>query len=227
MRRAPWYRGTNFTFDKVVFHDVRVTDSSVHNECLYAIVLPGLTVRRSTFHDCATMDIFFTYGSWWNPLPPAYGKVTLENNVFAHTYKDDGSWHYYSLYVANTANNGGTLDGWTVRNNTFEIPAASEHGATGGTRWVEQPRRLDLRVGHALQPQRRQEVRDHRQAGEPRRQHEHPARRLRLGQPGRERFPPQRRVAGHQRRGSERPRDHRPAVKRRAAGAPDAGALER
>ncbi len=128
--------GSNFTFDKVDFHDVRVTNSSVHNECLYAIVTPGLTVRRSTFRNCATMDIFFTYGSWWNPLPPAYGKVTLENNVFAHTYKDDGSWHYYSLYVANTANNGGTLDGWTVRNNTFEIPAAIEHAATGGSRWV-------------------------------------------------------------------------------------------
>jgi len=38
--------------------------------------------------------------------------------------------------VANTANAGGTLDGWTVRNNTFEIPASMEHGATGGSRWV-------------------------------------------------------------------------------------------
>ena len=128
--------GTNFTFDNVVFHDVRVTDPLVHNECLYAIVVPGITVRRSLFHDCATMDIFFTYGSWWSPLPPPYGKVTLENNVFGHTYKDDGTWHYYSLYVANTANGGGTLDGWTVRNNTFEIPASIEHGATGGSRWV-------------------------------------------------------------------------------------------
>jgi hypothetical protein len=62
--------------------------------------------------------------------------VTLENNVFGHTLKDDGTWHYYSLYVANTANGGGTLDGWTVRNNTFEIPANIEHAATGGSRWV-------------------------------------------------------------------------------------------
>ena len=49
------------------------------------------------------MDLFFTYGTWWTPLPPAYGNITLENNVFGHTYKDDGTWHYYSLYVANTA----------------------------------------------------------------------------------------------------------------------------
>ncbi len=128
--------GTGFTFDNVVFHDVRVTDPSVHNECMYAIVVPGLTVRNSLFHNCATMDIFFTYGSWWTPLPPAYGRITLENNVFGHTYKDDGTWHYYSVYVANTANGGGTLDGWVVRNNTFEIPAAIEHAATGGSRWV-------------------------------------------------------------------------------------------
>ena len=66
--------GTNFTFDNVVFHDVRVTDPSVHNECVYAIVVPGITVRNSLFHDCATMDLFFTYGSWWTPLPPAYGR---------------------------------------------------------------------------------------------------------------------------------------------------------
>ena len=128
--------GSNFKFDRVVFHDVRVTNPSVHNECVYAIVVPGMTVRNSLFHHCATMDLFFTYGSWWSPLPPAYGNVTLENNVFAHTYKDDGSWHYYSLYVANTANGGGTMSNWTVRNNTFEIAAAiGEKTATGKSRW--------------------------------------------------------------------------------------------
>jgi hypothetical protein len=128
--------GTGFTFDNVVFHDVRATNPSIHNECIYAIGSPRLTVRNSLFHNCATMDLFFTYGSWWVPLPPAYGRVTLENNVFGHTYKDDGTWHYYSLYVANTANDGGTVDGWVVRNNTFEIPANIEHAATGGSRWV-------------------------------------------------------------------------------------------
>ena len=51
---------TNFTFDNVVFHDVRVTDPQVHNECVYAIVVPGMTVRNSHFYACATMDLFFT-----------------------------------------------------------------------------------------------------------------------------------------------------------------------
>ena len=101
------------------------------------------------------MDIFFTYGSWWTPLPPAYGKVTLENNVFGHTYKDDGTWHYYSVYVANTANAGGTarrLDGPQQHLRDPGQRRARRHGrlALGG-----QPRQLELRGGHALQPQRR------------------------------------------------------------------------
>ena len=51
-------------------------------ECVYAIVVPGFTVRNSTFHNCAVMDLFFTYGDWWNPLPPTYGNVTIEGNSF-------------------------------------------------------------------------------------------------------------------------------------------------
>ena len=113
-----------------------MTDPSVHNECVYAIGVPGMTVRNSLFYSCATMDLFFTYGSWWTPLPPAYGNVTLENNVFGHTYKDDGTWHYYTLYVGNTANDGGTLSGWKVRNNTFEIDAYVSRTASSGSRWV-------------------------------------------------------------------------------------------
>jgi len=128
--------GTNFTFDNVVFHDVELTDPNIHNECLYAIVVPGMKLRNSTFMRCATMDAFFTYGSWWNPLPPAYGNVTIENNVFAHSLKEDNSWHYYSLYIGNTANNGGTLSGWTVRHNTFEIAANSDRTTATGTRWT-------------------------------------------------------------------------------------------
>ena len=147
--------GANFTFDNVVFHDVRVTDPSVHNECVYAIGVPGMTVRNSLFYSCATMDLFFTYGSWWIPLPPAYGNVTLENNDFGHTYKDDGTWHYYSLYVGNTAADGGTLSGWKVRNNTFEIDAYVEPHGEQRIPLGRQSRRLELRAGRHLPAQRR------------------------------------------------------------------------
>ena len=129
--------GPNFTFDNVVFHDVRVTNSSVHNECVYALDVQGMVVRNSTFTSCATMDLFFTYGSWWSPLPPAYGNITLENNVFGHSVMPEpGSWHYYSLYVGNTANGGGTVSNWTVRNNTFEIAANLSIPGSGNSRWV-------------------------------------------------------------------------------------------
>jgi hypothetical protein len=130
--------GSNFTFDNVFVHDVLVTASSVHNECVYAIGVPYMTIRNSRFRTCATMDVFFTYGSWWSPLPPEYGNVTLENNVFGHSNDVGGAstWHYYSVAVAATGPDGGTLRGWTVRHNTFEIPANIERDSAPGTQWI-------------------------------------------------------------------------------------------
>jgi hypothetical protein len=133
--------GTNFTFDNVLFHDAIMTPggeaSGVHMECVYAIVVPGMTVRNSVFRDCSVMDLFFTYGTWWSPLPPPYGGVTLENNVFAHPERiSNTGWHYYGLYVGMTANGGGTFDNWVVRNNTFEGDARVEKSSGTGSRWV-------------------------------------------------------------------------------------------
>jgi hypothetical protein len=133
--------GANHTVDNVDFHSAVYRSDGVHMECLYAIGVPGFTLRNSTFRDCAIMDVFFTYGSWWSPKPPAYGNVTIENNVFAHPeMADNGGWHYYSLYVADTGPNGAggdPMNGWTVRHNTFESPAfISSSGGTNGTRWV-------------------------------------------------------------------------------------------
>ena len=76
--------GAGLTVDNVDFHDAIYRTDGTHMECLYAIGVPGFTLRNSSFRDCAVMDVFFTYGSWWSPLPPAYGNVTIENNVFAH-----------------------------------------------------------------------------------------------------------------------------------------------
>lgn len=129
--------GTGFTFDNVFFHDVIVTADEVHNECLFVYVAHKLTVRNSRFQNCATMDLFVTWYKSEATPPPAYGEITLENNVFAHsTMPEPGSWHYYSLYVNETGPNGGRFDGWVVRNNTFEIPAAIEARPSTGSRWV-------------------------------------------------------------------------------------------
>ena len=99
------------TFDNVEFHDIRQVGAEVHNECIFSQA-PGLTIRNSTFTNCATMDLFVVRGSWWGQ--PPYGNVTLENNVFGHSVNGSG-WHYYGLYWSNDAftNN-------RVVNNTFE-----------------------------------------------------------------------------------------------------------
>ena len=133
--------GANHTIDNVTFHDAIYRTDGVHMECVYAIGVPGFTLRNSTFRDCAVMDILFTYGSWWSPKPPAYGNVTIENNVFSHPeMANNGGWHYYSLYVGDTGPNGAggdPLNGWVVRNNTFETSAyISSGGASNGTRFV-------------------------------------------------------------------------------------------
>jgi hypothetical protein len=146
--------GSNLTVDNVVFHDAILKTDGTHMECLYAIGVQGFTVRNSIFRDCAVMDLFFTYGSWWSPKPPAYGNVTIENNVFSHSERTDNSgWHYYSLYVGMTGPNGDggdPMNGWVVRNNTFEIPASiTSYGGTNGTRWVGNVGSWDCKSGVA------------------------------------------------------------------------------
>jgi len=102
----------------------------VHMECLYAIVVPNMTIRNSSFANCAVMDLFFTYGDWWNPLPPPYGNVTLEGNRF-ETPRDTNSscCMYYGLYVGNTASPApGVISGWRVRHNWFQSSVAGFDG---------------------------------------------------------------------------------------------------
>lgn len=121
--------GSNFTFDNVVFHDVRLATPGVHNECVYAIGVPFFTMRNSTFRNCVTMDLFFTYGSWWSPMPPTYGNVTLENNWFGRSvYPDEVTTHAAGLWIGWVGVGGqpGTLFGWKIRNNFFENDVFSD-----------------------------------------------------------------------------------------------------
>jgi hypothetical protein len=102
---------TNLVIDNVDFHDVIQQGAAVHNECIMAHA-PGITIRNSTFRNCATMDISLGRGDWWGQQP--YGNVVLENNVFGHSV-NDGGWHYYGLawFV-------GKFENARVVNNTFE-----------------------------------------------------------------------------------------------------------
>jgi hypothetical protein len=137
--------GANHLIDNVLFHDAFMTSqgeaADVHMECVYAIGVPGLTIRNSTFRDCAVMDLFFTYGSWWSPQPPAYGNVTIENNVFSHPERsNNGGWHYYGLYIGWIGPRGDDdpLTGWVVRNNTFENSSSvgTSNRRAVNSRWV-------------------------------------------------------------------------------------------
>ncbi len=101
----------NFVFDNVEFHDVIQRTDGVHNECVFSQA-PGLTIRNSTFRNCATMDLFLVRGDWWGQ--PMYGGVTLENNVFGHPVNGSG-WHSYAVYFSI-----GKFENIRVVNNTFE-----------------------------------------------------------------------------------------------------------
>jgi hypothetical protein len=129
--------GSHVAFVNFDFHDVRVTGSEVHNECVYSNG-PNLTVRRSHFWKCPTMDLFITRGTWWNQ--PAYGGVTIENNVFEHsTMEGADSWHYYGLLFGGQLSEGGApIRDLKVRYNTFEqsVSLVDSFRATGNSEWV-------------------------------------------------------------------------------------------
>jgi hypothetical protein len=111
--------GSGMVFDNVRFHDVVIATSGVHAECIFASVPERMVVRNSTFTNCAVMDIFFVWPDWWSPLPPAYGNVVLEGNVFGDP---DGSC--CGLYIGGTggpaSNKDTSMRGWTIKNNRFD-----------------------------------------------------------------------------------------------------------
>lgn len=107
-------------FDNVHFRDVRIATDGIHNECLYS-QSANITVRNSKFTNCATMDIFFTRGTWWGQ--PYYGGFTLTNNFFGKTFKLGGAVHYYTVVWGDVS--GGRVPGAVIRGNTFELPVST------------------------------------------------------------------------------------------------------
>ena len=114
-------------FDNVVFHDVLNTDPAAgcHNECI-KVEAQAITIRNSTFVNCATMSVSMGRGDHYGMQP--YCCVTFENNVVGHNTDDDG-WHA----GANLGWFVGAFDGARIVNNTFErgIGIAPEHIGPG------------------------------------------------------------------------------------------------
>jgi hypothetical protein len=129
--------GADITVENSTFRHVWMDDAGVardvHQECIYAIGVPRLRLTGNRFEDCGVMDVFFTYGSWWTPTPPAYGNVTVTGNYFGTPrFPNNQGQHYYALYFGSFGP-GGTLEGSTVRDNVYEssgctsdIPAPPE-----------------------------------------------------------------------------------------------------
>ncbi len=137
--KAALVGGSHVTFLHFKFHDVVATNEGIHNECVYSVG-PHLTVKRSHFWNCATMDLFITRGDYWTPPQAPYGGVTIENNVFEHPRMEDGhGWHYYGLLFGGQLNfDGALLDDLKVRYNTFETAVSlnSTFRAGGNSEWI-------------------------------------------------------------------------------------------
>ncbi len=130
--------GLNHLFEDCYIHDIQLDntgretspgDYGIHNEGMYVIASPGLTIRRCTFLRCPTMNVFFTGAN--DALDPRTKDVTLENNIFGHCRDASNNWHDGPcVYIAHTDNlaNGqvqpdgarGPIDNFQIRYNLFE-----------------------------------------------------------------------------------------------------------
>lgn len=123
------------TFDNVDFHDVRIVGEGVHTECIQALYMPNFVLTNSTFTNCAIMDLSLGYPDFWNPLPPAYGDVTIEGNTFG-TSRTEGEACCAAISLAfwqtdeavdvgdpgfdDDIDDFGEMNNWIVRNNYLE-----------------------------------------------------------------------------------------------------------
>lgn len=123
--------------DMVIEHNlwerITVTNSEVHNECMYVNGGDRSIYRGNRFVGCPTMALFFT--NWSGG--PAYRDVVVENNVFGHTLDDDGAWHSSCAFkIGAGAGNQNRIDGWRVHYNTFETGPCVDDLPGGSSTWI-------------------------------------------------------------------------------------------
>jgi hypothetical protein len=104
---------TNILIDGVTFHDYSRTNAAAHDECLEVFPAHNITIRRSTFRNCAIIDLLI--GGYNGQVSRA---VLVENNFFDRPGSDESalSGGYYSLFV--DARPGTTLENVLVRYNS-------------------------------------------------------------------------------------------------------------
>jgi hypothetical protein len=105
---------TDILVDGVSFHDFRdVGPGQFHHiECLQVGAGINLTIRNSTFHDCATHDIFIRSWGVSAESPSPLSNVVIENNFFGAS---DG---FYAMQILDDLFTGTPPTSVIVRNNS-------------------------------------------------------------------------------------------------------------
>jgi hypothetical protein len=105
---------TDILIDGVSFHDFRdIGPGQLHHiECLQFGAGVNVTVRNSTFYNCATHDIFIRSRGTASDTPSPLSNVVIENNWFGPT---DG---FYAMQILDDLWTGSPATSVTVRNNS-------------------------------------------------------------------------------------------------------------
>jgi hypothetical protein len=106
---------TNILIDGVAFHDFQdIGPGNYHHiECLQVGAATNLTIRNSSFRNCATHDIFIRSWGTVNNSPSPLTNVIIENNFFART-----SGGFYGVQILDDLWKGPPQTSFVIRNNS-------------------------------------------------------------------------------------------------------------
>jgi hypothetical protein len=106
---------TNILIDGVAFHDFQdVGPGNYHHiECLQIGAATNLTIRNSSFRNCATHDIFIRSWGMANNSPSPLSNVIIENNFFAKS-----TTGFYGVQILDDLWTGPPATSFIVRNNS-------------------------------------------------------------------------------------------------------------
>jgi hypothetical protein len=109
---------SDILIDGVSFHDFRdIGPGQLHHiECLQFGAGINVTVRNSTFHDCAVHDIFIRSWGMGSDTPSPLSNIVIENNWFGP------SDEFYAMQVLDDLFTGTPATSVTVRNNSALKP---------------------------------------------------------------------------------------------------------
>jgi hypothetical protein len=108
---------TNILIDGVAFHDFQdVGPGNAHHiECLQIGAGINLTIRNSSFTNCATHDIFMRSWGMLNNSPSPLSNVVIQNNTFAKTTNG-----FYAMQVMDDLWTGLPRTSVAILNNTAQ-----------------------------------------------------------------------------------------------------------